>query len=218
VKVETEYIASVQLSSGLATYTLDDVSAGSVDLADMGDLYKFYAFDSIEITLPTPGWGTASAIACYFVPTPTSTPATFYNIEARKVMLQGANTTVPQRMRWSSQDLHGQLAWYQTNAKASDPTFEQQGQFEFAGQVSSAEVIIFKVRAVCRFKTMLDPSIIAYSLKSRLASRPSKDNDLSDKAVITCKKKTKTLEESTQKCCGLSCTSAFCPWCGSKQE
>jgi hypothetical protein len=163
----TEYICSVSLSSGLASLTLDDASMLSTDLADLGDIYRYFKFKKITLEFPSPGWSTAGHLAVLFVPSASSSYPSFDNAEAPKVALISATQTVPTRMTLTADLLHGALPWYMSNGAATDPSLEQQGIFRFVSRVSSTETIYFKVIAECEFKDLLDPSTISANLLKR---------------------------------------------------
>ncbi len=167
--VRTEYISEVTLTTGQATLNLSDVSADSVDLAELGDVYRWFRFKEIIIEFPAPTWSTAGLLAACFVPSVGTSYTSFANMEAPHVALISSNQTVPTRLSIPGKSLAGGLQWYLTNGTTSYQ--DVQGSILFQSHTSSSEEITFKVVAVCEFKELVDPTIIAMNLDTRLVLR-----------------------------------------------
>jgi hypothetical protein len=166
VRVHTEYVMSVTLSSGAATLSLSDVSAGSQDLTDMGTLFRFYRFLNVELHFPAPNWSTAVHLAVGFVSTPLASVPPFADTEARHLCLLSAFQTVPGSLRIPNKSIHDLTKWFVTGADASDPVLDTQGTFFFGGGASSSEVIQFAVRCDVEFRQMLDPQVLTLAFSA----------------------------------------------------
>jgi hypothetical protein len=164
VRVHTEFVMSVTLSSGAATLGLSDVSSGSQDLTDMGTLFRFYRFLNVELHFPAPNWTTAVHLAVGFVSTPLASVPPFADSEARHLLLLSADQTVPGSLRIPNKSIHDLTKWFVTGADASDPVLDTQGTFFFGAGVSSSEAIQFVVRCDVEFRQMLDPQILSLAL------------------------------------------------------
>jgi len=166
-RIETEFMASVTLTSGQAGLFLSDTLVLSQDLAELGDIYRFYKFNRVWIELPAPNWTTAAFLAVSFVPSAQSNVSSFANTEARRVLLMSANQTTSGRLEVGKSMIAGMLPWFLTNATATDTNLEVQGTFLFQSQVTSTETIYFKIHVEGEYKDLLDPATVTANLKKR---------------------------------------------------
>ncbi len=178
-RVDTEFLAKVTLVAGQASLNLSDVNILSQDILELGDIYRFYRFTRLVLEFPAPNWGTGTFLGVSYTPTAVGAYSGFDRIEAPRVALVSASQTVPTRLEISSKMLKGMTVWYLNNATATDPSLETQGAIVFQTAVTSAEDIIFKVRAECEFKELLDPATIAMNLarKKQQPENPTQSDE-----------------------------------------
>ena len=165
IKIHTEFMLSVTLSSGAASLSLSEATALSVDLASLGDLYRMFRFTGMSIEFPAPNWTTGVFLSCYFVPSAVAGSSTFDNVEANRVVLVSANQTVPSRGSWTRAQMGSVVPWFLTNAAATDPSLEVQGVLNFQTSSSSTEVIYFKLSIDAEFKDLFDPGVVLANLR-----------------------------------------------------
>jgi hypothetical protein len=209
VRVHTEFVAGIQLSSGQGTLSLSDVALGSTDLTDMGLLFRFYRFLNVELHFPAPNWTTAVHLAVGFVSTPLATVPSFINSEARHLLLLSADQTVPGTLRIPNKSIHDLTKWFVTGADASDPTLDTQGTFFASAGSSSSELILLTVRCDVEFRQMLDPEVLALAFSDReekIVQRTLKSSRKVERKVVEVDTKGKRCDTGAHCSCPHCCS------------
>jgi hypothetical protein len=160
----TKFMISMTLVAGTSTLEINDATIGSETMADLGDLYRYYAFDFIEFEFPAPDWTTAVLLCAMYIPSNESGPSTFLEMESQHMACISAAQTVSTKLRIPKKALHGQLPWFLTKEHGTDPNLATQGRLRLHSSVSSAEDIVIKCTVGYKFKDLVDPTTFAERL------------------------------------------------------
>ncbi len=221
IRGHTEFVASVTLVSGEYALDVSEVYLLSQDMSALGDLYRYFRFTSLTLEFPAPVWTTAQYLTCLWVPSSQAITPTFANMEANVVMLQSNNSAVGARLKVPQGDLFGQVPWFLTNGKGTDPQLDVQGKFLFRSAVTSGEEIVFKVCLDYEFKELVDTSGLAL-LQASLSKTSQERSRLQDELGGDLKEErdekrenSNSSDQGTTSCC-LGQKGSFCGVCGSR--